>query len=106
MSTFLILGGTGKVGSRLTHLVRATRHEARGANRTNGDVRFDWHDPATYGPALEGVEGVFLVGPGSATDWTDLLAPFLTRAEAVGDHDNVLRVEVEFLHRHAQVLSR
>jgi len=22
------------------------------------------------------------------------------------DHDNVLRVEVEFLHRHAQVLSR
>ncbi len=66
MSTFLVVGGTGKVGARLTRILRAQGQEVRVASRTGGDVRFDWHDPATYGLALEGVDGMFLVGPGSS----------------------------------------
>jgi uncharacterized protein YbjT (DUF2867 family) len=84
MSTFLVLGGTGKVGRRLTLLLREAGHTVRVASRTHGDTRFDWRDPATYAPALAGADGVFVVGPGSATDWTGLLTPFLDQAAAAG----------------------
>jgi uncharacterized protein YbjT (DUF2867 family) len=80
MSTFLVVGGTGKVGRRLTDELRASGHQARAGSRTGGDVRFDWHDPATYGPALHGTDGVFIVGPGSAADWSGLLSSFLATA--------------------------
>ena len=49
----------------------ATPRASRAARR--GDVRFDWRDPATYPDAVRGVEGIFIVGPGSATDWSRLL---------------------------------
>jgi uncharacterized protein YbjT (DUF2867 family) len=99
MRTILILGGTGKVGRRLTHLLREGGHDARVASRTLGDVRFDWSDAATYGPALDGVDRVFLVGPGSATDWTGLLVQFLDTAAAAGVRQVVLLSArgVEFL---------
>jgi uncharacterized protein YbjT (DUF2867 family) len=84
MATYLLIGGTGKVGSRLAATLHADRHHVRVASRTSGDIRFDWHHPATYRPALDGTDGVFLVGPGSATDWSDLIPPFLATAEAVG----------------------
>ncbi|MHC5797296.1 NAD(P)H-binding protein [Lacisediminihabitans sp. FW035] len=84
MNTYLIIGGTGKVGSRLAQIVRTTGHGARIASRTGGDVRFDWRDSTTYREALTGVDAVFLVGPGSATDWSSLLAEFLSVADAEG----------------------
>jgi uncharacterized protein YbjT (DUF2867 family) len=84
MSNFLIIGGTGKVGGRLTRSLRAQGHQASAASRTAGDVRFDWHDPASQAPALQGADGVFLIGPGSATDWSGLVPPFLACAEASG----------------------
>jgi uncharacterized protein YbjT (DUF2867 family) len=84
MRTFLILGGTGKVGRRVAELVRASGNQPRVASRTSGDVRFDWRDPDSYSPALADVEGIFLVGPGSATDWTPLLEEFLIAASAAG----------------------
>jgi uncharacterized protein YbjT (DUF2867 family) len=77
MGTFLIIGGTGKVGSRLTQILRAGGHTARVASRTGGDVRFDWRDPASYGGALAGADGIFVVGPGSATDWSQTLTAML-----------------------------
>jgi uncharacterized protein YbjT (DUF2867 family) len=69
------------------------------ASRTGGDVRFDWHDPATYGAAVEGADGMFLVGPGSATDWSGLIPPLLAQAEAAGVRHVVLLSArgVEFL---------
>jgi uncharacterized protein YbjT (DUF2867 family) len=80
MSVFLIIGGTGKVGSRLNQILRAAGNDTRVASRTGGDIRFDWRDPETYAPALRDTEGVFLVGPGSATDWSDALTRLLTVA--------------------------
>jgi uncharacterized protein YbjT (DUF2867 family) len=80
MNTFLIIGGTGKVGSRLAQILRMQGHQPRVASRTGGDVRFDWREPETYAPALEGVHGVFVVGPGSATDWSASLTQLLAVA--------------------------
>ncbi len=84
VTTFLIIGGTGKVGSRLADLLRGRNHAVRIASRSGGDVRFDWHDPHSYGPALAGVDGVFIVGPGSATDWSDDLTRLLGVAAGQG----------------------
>ena len=84
MTTFLIIGGTGKVGSRLARLLRDAGHGVRIASRTAGDVRFDWRDAESYGPAFAGVDGVFLVGPGSATDWSDTLSAVLAVAATEG----------------------
>jgi uncharacterized protein YbjT (DUF2867 family) len=99
MNTFLVIGGTGKVGRRLTQLLQDAGHEVRVASRTSADVRFDWHDPATYAPALAGVDGVFVVGPGSATDWTGLIAAFLEACASAGVRRVVLLSArgVEFL---------
>ncbi|WP_309616408.1 NAD(P)H-binding protein [Salinibacterium sp.] len=84
MNTYLIIGGTGKVGGRLAQILRKTSHTVRIASRSGGDVRFDWRDYGTYRHALAGVDGVFLVGPGSATDWSENLTEFLAAAEMEG----------------------
>ena len=84
MRTFLILGGTGKVGRRVADLLEAAGHQPRVASRTGGDVRFDWSASDTYAGALHGAEGVFVVGPGSSSDWTPSLAEFLAAANAAG----------------------
>jgi uncharacterized protein YbjT (DUF2867 family) len=99
VNTFLILGGTGKVGRRLVSLIQGQGHSTRVASRTRGDVTFDWGDSATYDPALTGVDGVFIVGPGSARDWTPQLATFLSAASAAGVQHVVLLSArgVEFL---------
>ncbi len=99
MSRFLVIGGTGKVGRRVAVALREAGQEPRVASRSGGDVRFDWHRPETYAPALAGVEGVFLVGPGSANDWSGLLTSFLTAAETAGVRRVVLLSArgVEFL---------
>jgi uncharacterized protein YbjT (DUF2867 family) len=84
MSTFLIIGGTGKVGSRLSELLRQEGADVRVASRTGGDVRFDWRDAATYPSAVAGVDGIFIVGPGSASDWSPLLTELLAAASSAG----------------------
>ena len=99
MSTFLIIGGTGKVGRRVAiHLTKAG-HVARVASRTGGDIRFDWREPASYRAAVDGADGVFIVGPGSSTDWSGSLTEFLATASAAGVSRAVLLSArgVEFL---------
>ena len=83
MSTFLILGGTGKVGARLARALEDAGHDARRASR-RAAIRFDWRDESTWRPALDGADGVFIVGPGSATDWSPDLARFLAVAHEAG----------------------
>jgi uncharacterized protein YbjT (DUF2867 family) len=99
MTTFLILGGTGKVGRRLSARLTELGHTARIASRSPVGTRFDWHDPDTYDAALQDVDAVFIVGPGSASDWTPQLNEFLSRAAAVGVAGAVLLSAraVEFL---------
>jgi uncharacterized protein YbjT (DUF2867 family) len=98
MSRILVLGGTGKVGRRLSARIAADGHTPVVATRST-TPHFDWHTPSTYDGALEGVDGVFVVGPGSATDWSDLLSDLLTRAATAGVRNAVLLSArgVEFL---------
>jgi len=84
MSTYLIIGGTGKVGRRLSEILRSRGHTVVVASRSGADVHFDWREPASYRSAVTGVDGVFLVGPGSASDWSDLLTELLAEASRAG----------------------
>jgi uncharacterized protein YbjT (DUF2867 family) len=106
MSEFLILGGTGKVGSRVSHFLEAEGHKPRVASRA-GSTHFDWHRESTWTSALEGTTGVFIVGPGSAMDWSHSLTRFLTLAEQTGVRHAVLLSArgVEFLPDGAAALA-
>ena len=98
-SLILLIGGTGKVGRRLENVLRRRGHRVRLASRSGGHVRFDWRDPETYEHALAGVDAMFVVGPGSATDWSPLLRDLLARAAGAGVRRAVLLSArgVEFL---------
>ncbi|WP_136706224.1 NAD(P)H-binding protein [Agromyces sp. H66] len=86
----LLIGGTGKVGTRLARVLRRDGHTVRVASRSGGAVRFDWRDPDTYDSALAEIDAVFIVGPGSATDWSPLLRDLLDRAASAGVRRAVL----------------
>ncbi|MFH8366390.1 NAD(P)H-binding protein [Streptomyces sp. NPDC018031] len=58
----LVLAATGKTGRRLVPRLRLAGATVRAASRS-GAVRFDWTDPATWGPALAGASAVYLVAP-------------------------------------------
>ena len=98
MATILILGGTGKVGRRVARVLARDGHLARPVGRST-PLRFDWNDPETWAPALRGTEGVFIVGPGSATDWSPRLSTLLDTASTAGVRHAVLLSArgVEFL---------
>ncbi|KAA5829216.1 ergot alkaloid biosynthesis protein [Saccharopolyspora hirsuta] len=81
----LITGGTGNTGRPLAALLRdrgvpvriASRHPDASADH----VRFDWSDPRTHGPALDGADQVYLVPPIGVLDPMPLVEPFLRAAE-------------------------
>ncbi|QSB06066.1 NmrA family NAD(P)-binding protein [Natronoglycomyces albus] len=58
----LVLTGTGKTGRRTVSALRQRGIEPRLGSRRN-DPAFDWHQPQTWGPALEGIDTVFVAIP-------------------------------------------
>jgi uncharacterized protein YbjT (DUF2867 family) len=89
--THLVLGGTGKTGTRLTRRLVAAGAVARPGSRTPSapspgaqPVRFDWDDDGTWGRALDNVAGVYLVPPALRTDHPPLLARLAEQAVAAG----------------------
>lgn len=58
--TVWVTGASGRTGSRVAEAARAAGLTVRAASRANG---FDWSDPATWGPALRGVDAAYLVYP-------------------------------------------
>ncbi|MET9692804.1 NAD(P)H-binding protein [Streptomyces sp. NPDC006514] len=56
----LVLGSTGKTGSRVAAQLRQRGHAVRGASR-KGPVAFDWTDENTWERTLEGVGAAYLV---------------------------------------------
>jgi uncharacterized protein YbjT (DUF2867 family) len=85
MATILVLGATGKTGRRLTPLLSTVGHQVRRASRgLTADVRFDWADPASFGPAVEGVNGIYLVGPDFVEDPSEQVAQLLDLASSAG----------------------
>ncbi|MFE7135314.1 NAD(P)H-binding protein [Streptomyces sp. NPDC057638] len=56
----LVIGGTGKTGSRVVRRLESRGVPVRVASRRS-ELRFDWRDESTWGPALEGASGVYIV---------------------------------------------
>lgn len=63
MDNILIVGGTGKTGSRLAQCLREAGHGARSAARIRGDVLVDLDSPTTWPAALDGVTAAYLMEP-------------------------------------------
>lgn len=66
--TILIVGGTGKTGSRVAKRLAERGLTARLASRS-GAVRFDWDDSSSWPAALQGVDTLYL------TYYPDLASP-------------------------------
>src|SRR5260370_38294763 len=82
--TTLVLGATGKTGSRVAADLVNRRLPVRTAARSGADIAFDWSDPESYAPALKGVERVYLIPPLLRLDYAEDVSAFLDQAEAAG----------------------
>lgn len=83
--TILVLGATGTTGSRVAAALRDRGVPPREASRSDpARTRFDWHDPATWQPALDGVQRLYLVPPVDGSDPAPVVARFLAAAPAAG----------------------
>ena len=56
---YLIIGGTGKTGRKVVESLRLLNQDVRIGSRSAA-IPFDWQDPETYGPALEGIDRVYI----------------------------------------------
>ncbi len=81
----LVLGGTGKTGSRVAKRLTAVGHPVRLGSRS-AEPPFDWEDPSTWADALDGVSAVYiayvpdLALPGA----DDVIGAFAEQAVAAG----------------------
>jgi uncharacterized protein YbjT (DUF2867 family) len=80
----LVLGATGKTGSRVAARLSRQGTGVRTASRHDSDIRFDWDDPTTYAPALDAVTAVYLVPPVMRMDYAGIVSDFLDQAERAG----------------------
>jgi ergot alkaloid biosynthesis protein len=85
LENILITGGTGKTGSRLAAKLRKRGLAVRIASRTPraGMTQFDWMNPATFATAVQGIQSVYLVAPGTADPLT-AMRPFVDFALVSG----------------------
>ncbi|MER7668204.1 NAD(P)H-binding protein [Kitasatospora sp. NPDC096128] len=96
VGTTLVIGATGTTGSRVTARLATGGYRVKAASRRATTVagaeavRFDWHVPATFGPALDGTDRVYLVPPIGSTEPADIMLPFLDQARAAGVRRAVL----------------
>ncbi|KFC72442.1 NADPH:quinone oxidoreductase 2 [Devosia sp. LC5] len=103
-SPILVIGATGKVGSRIVAKLEAQSRPVRGASRRSTPA-FDWEDDATWSPALAGAEAVFVafMPDLAARGAPEAIAKFAEKAIAAGvkqvvllsgrGEDNALRSE-------------
>jgi len=97
----LVTGGTGTTGRRVADRLLAAGRRVRVASRHphpghphlvagHEAARFDWTDPATHAPALDGVRRIYLVPPVGASDPAASMLPFLDQARRAGAERVVL----------------
>lgn len=55
----LVIGATGKTGRRVVDRLHAAGVPVRPASRSS-EVRFDWEDPTTWAPALDGAAAAYV----------------------------------------------
>src|ERR1700751_5479386 len=80
----LVLGATGKTGSRVADRLSVDGASVRTAARSEADVHFDWDNQATWEKALRGATGLYLVSPILRIDFAGLVGRFLDQAERAG----------------------
>ncbi len=80
----LVLGATGKTGSRVAERLSAHEVSVRTAARSGADARFDWDDRATWEQTLRGATRLYLVSPILRIDFAGLVGRFLDQAERAG----------------------
>jgi uncharacterized protein YbjT (DUF2867 family) len=80
----LVLGATGKTGSRVAERLSAHEVNVRTAARSGADARFDWDNQATWEQPLRGATGLYLVSPILRIDFAGLVGRFLDQAERAG----------------------
>jgi uncharacterized protein YbjT (DUF2867 family) len=80
----LVLGATGKTGSRVAANLMHRGMPVRTAARTGADVRFEWADRDSYAPVLRDIARVYLIAPVMRVDYADDVSAFLNEAEAAG----------------------
>jgi len=80
----LVLGATGKTGSRVAQKLVDRGLSVRTAARSGADVAFDWNNPSTFSAALQGVSGVYLISPVMRVDFAGVVGQFLDEAERAG----------------------
>ena len=73
----LVIGSTGKTGRRVTERLEAAGVPVRAGSRS-AELPFDWEDPATWAPAVEGTRAIYV------TYYPDLALP------GSGDHVEAL----------------
>ncbi|MGX9698962.1 NmrA family NAD(P)-binding protein [Janthinobacterium lividum] len=89
-SPILVIGATGKTGSRVAANLRQRGFAVRAVSRKSA-VRFDWDDASTWQPALQGVRAVYIVHPGLGFDGaTEQVEDFARAAAAAGVKKAVL----------------
>lgn len=80
----LVLGATGKTGSRVSKGLLNRGIAVRRAARSGADVPFDWNNPSTFELVLRGISGVYLVSPVMRLDFAGVVSRFLDEAERAG----------------------
>jgi uncharacterized protein YbjT (DUF2867 family) len=55
----LVIGGTGKTGRKVVNQLEKQGHQVRVGSRS-ATPAFDWEDPGTWSPALEGMDKVYI----------------------------------------------
>lgn len=94
MSTFLVVGASGTVGSELSRLLVAQGHAVRKATSrapSQADqVQLDVVARRGLAEAMAGVNGAFLLAPPGHTNHDELLVPLIDAARAQGVHKVVL----------------
>jgi uncharacterized protein YbjT (DUF2867 family) len=80
----LVLGATGKTGSRVAERLSSHGVSVRTAARSGADARFDWDNQATWEQTLRGATGLYLVSPVLRIDFGGLVGRFLDQAERAG----------------------
>lgn len=78
----LVLGSTGKTGTRVAANLVDRGIRVRRAARSGADVTFDWTQRDSFAPALNGVGRVYLLAPVMRLDFADDVSAFLDEAEA------------------------
>lgn len=101
----LVLGATGKTGSRVAAGLRSAGIPVHAASRS-GPVRFEWQDDRTWDAVLSGATAAYLVTPMEPDFDAQAVAGLVGRAESAGVRRIVLLSGLSAGYGSTPMLSR